>query len=305
MEQNNGNVNEKRLEKAVERRGRFNMLLVILIILFACGAGYLWHLNRQQKMESTEMQQALEDEKNSLSNELSNLMGEYESLKTDNDSMNRKVEVQQDKIKKLLSINANNLEKIKLYKKELVTLREIMKSYIVQIDSLNQRNQQLVAENTEVKSKLDVARKNNEQLSQDKEELTQKVKQASVLSAKNVVVTLLNKRGKETSRTGKVSKIKVCFTVRENSIVPAGQRIIYLRITRPDQLVFASSQDNLFDFQGAKVVYSEKRDINYENSDIDLCIFYPVKEGEMIAGNYAVDLFTDGNLIGNTTFTIK
>ncbi|HQH41095.1 MAG TPA: hypothetical protein PK825_05070, partial [Bacteroidales bacterium] len=75
-------------------------------------------------------------------------------------------EAQQDRIKKLLAINATNVEKINLYKKELVTLREIMKSYIVQIDSLNRRNMQLVEENEEVKERLDQARKSNEELTQ-------------------------------------------------------------------------------------------------------------------------------------------
>jgi FtsZ-binding cell division protein ZapB len=305
MDQNNQNATEKQLSKSVEKRGKINLFLIVVIVLLGASIGYMWKINKDQKQQSVEAQTLLEDQKNDLTGELSNLMSEYESLKTNNDSMNMKLQGQQDKIKKLLAFNANNLEKIKLYKKELVTLRDIMKSYIVQIDSLNQRNQQLVAENTDVRGKLDQARTDNEKLSQDKDALSEKVKQASVLSAKNIVVSPLNSRSKDTERSGKVSKVKTCFTLRENSLLTAERKTIFIRITRPDQLVFASSQDNLFTFQGEQIVYTEKRDVDYEKTDIDVCIFYSVKEGEMIKGTYSVDLFSDGNLIGSSTFVLK
>jgi hypothetical protein len=305
MDQNNQNATEKQLSKSVERRGKVNLILIILIVLLGAGMGYMWKMNQDQKQQSMEAQALLEDQKNDLTEQLSSMVNEYESLKTNNDSMNMKLQDQQDKIKRLLAINTNNLEKIKLYKKELVTLRDIMKSYIVQIDSLNQRNMQLVAENTEVKSKLDQARSDNEKLSLDKEALTDKVKQASVLAAKNILVSPLNSRSKDTEKASRVGKLKACFTVRENALIAPARKMIFIRITRPDQLVFASSQDNLFEFQGEQIVYTEKREIDYESKDIDVCIFYSVKEGEMIKGTYSADIFAEGNLIGSTTFVLK
>ncbi|MFN8206761.1 MAG: hypothetical protein U0T82_05050 [Bacteroidales bacterium] len=305
MDQNNQNATEKTLSKSVERRGKVNLVLIILIVLLGAAIGYMWKINQDQKQQSMEAQALLEDQKNDLTEQLSSMVNEYEALKTNNDSMNMKLQDQQDKIKRLLAINTNNLEKIKLYKKELVTLRDIMKSYIVQIDSLNQRNMQLVAENTEVKSKLDQARSDNEKLSQDKEALSDKVKQASVLAAKNILVSPLNSRSKDTEKASRVSKLKACFTIRENGLIAPARKMVFIRITRPDQLVFASSQDNLFEFQGEQIVYTEKREIDYESKDIDVCIFYSVKEGEMIKGNYSADIFADGNLIGSTTFVLK
>lgn len=140
MDQNNQNATEKTLSKSVERRGKVNLVLIILIVLLGAAIGYMWKINQDQKQQSMEAQALLEDQKNDLTEQLSSMVNEYEALKTNNDSMNMKLQDQQDKIKRLLAINTNNLEKIKLYKKELVTLRDIMKSYIVQIDSLNQRN---------------------------------------------------------------------------------------------------------------------------------------------------------------------
>ena len=76
------------------------------------------------------------------------------------------------RIVKLLSINASNVQLIKKYKSEITTMREIMKSYIVQIDSLNTRNKILVAENTEIRQQITQVRNTNTELSKVKEELT-------------------------------------------------------------------------------------------------------------------------------------
>ena len=302
MEENNTPV-------PVKKKGRTTtIILSILIVILAVTSVYLYNLLTQkekQNVQYQEVQQVLEEEKNSLQGELKDLMEEYESMKSTNDSMNQKLEAQQAKIKKLLTLNASNLDKIKLYKKELVTLREIMKSYIVQIDSLNQKNQTLQAENNEVKSKLEQSKVATKELTQQREDLTKKVQQASVLSAKNIAITALNKRSRENIKADRIAKFKVCFTVRENSIVQAGPRMVYLRIARPDELVLASSPENLMKFQGDQVVYSDKREIEYENADIDLCIFYDVKAGELIAGVYKVDLFADGSLIGSSTIALK
>jgi FtsZ-binding cell division protein ZapB len=283
---------------------KYIVAMIVLIVIL--GGGLIIMLARYNKMkaESEMARETLEDQKQSLSKELKDMNVEYDALKTDNDSMNHKIEDQQKKIKGLLSIQASNIDKIKIYKKELGTLRDIMKSYIVQIDSLNRRNQVLVEENQDVKTKLSDARTKNETLSQEKEDLSSKVNLASTLSAKNITTLALNKRGKETEKVSKVTKLKVCFTIRENSIAKAGTKTIYIRLTRPDNLVLATSEQNTFDYENQNLVYSEKRDVEYENKDVDMCIFWD-NQNNLITGIYSVDLFTDGKLIGSSTFTLK
>lgn len=292
---------ENNTEKGQKKTG---LILTILVIALSVALGLMFLQYNKLKTDNTIVQEALEDQKESLSNELKDMMSEYEGLKSENDSINNQIEKQQDRIKKLLSINANNLEKIKLYKKELATLREVMRSYIVQIDSLNVRNQMLVTEKEEVTNALAEARKSNENLSKEKEDLNSKVQVASVLSAKSINVEPLNRRGKETDKAAKVTKIKTCFTVRENPLVPAGEKTVFLRITRPDELILATSEQDVFNYEGKQIVFSAKRDVTYENKDVDLCIFWD-NTGELINGEYNVDLFTEGHLIGSGTFILR
>jgi Asp-tRNA(Asn)/Glu-tRNA(Gln) amidotransferase C subunit len=217
--------------------------------------------------------------------------------------MNLKLLAEQQRIEKLLKISANNVYKIRMYEKELKTIREVLKSYIIQIDSLNQANIALRTENIEVKQKLRQTEIEKDELTVQKEELTQMVEKASVLSAKNIVITPLNKRSKENLRSDKVDKLRTCFTIRENAVMPPGNKTIYLRITRPDDVILSSGV-NLFEFQGEQIVFSASREVQYENVDIELCIFW-TNDGQLIPGTYRINIYADGNDIGSMTFALK
>lgn len=284
-------------------KGLTILLTIVALILLAAVVVLFYRLNDTKK-QANETEQYLETQKKSLTNELQDLIGEYDALKTNNDSLNLKLTEQQEKIKKLLNYQASNIQKIQLYEKELKTLRDVLKSYIAQVDSLTTRNQQLIQENTEVRGSLDVAREENIKLSTEKEDLSSKVQKAAVITTSNIVVTPLNKRGKDEDKSTRITKLKVCFTLRENAIAAAGTKDVFIRITRPDEMVLAYSESDVFDFQGQQIVYSAKRQIEYENKDLDVCIFWD-NNNKIIVGTYTVDIFTDGALIGTTKFTIK
>jgi len=279
------------------------LLIIIILIMGAVIVYFVLQLN-QKKSEAVATEKVLEDQKQSLANELKGLIVQYDSAKSNNDSLNHMIGLQQDKIKRLLNIQASNIELITKYKKELGTLRDVLKSYIAQVDSLNTRNQQLITENVEVKSHLEQARSENLKVNKEKTELSSQVQKASVITTSNLLVTPLNKRGKEETKVSKILKLKVCFTLRENAIAKAGSKDVYIRITSGDGSVIAYSQTDLFTFQDQQIVYSAKRQVDYDNKDLDVCIFWD-NNNQLAIGDYTVDIFTDGNLIGTTKFTLK
>jgi uncharacterized phage infection (PIP) family protein YhgE len=193
---------------------------------------------------------------------------------------------------------------IKKYRSEITTMRDIMKSYIVQIDSLNTRNKLLVSENTEIKQQISQVRSTNTELSKVREELTSKVDLASIIQAKDIVAVSLNKKRKETTRLNLLDKLRICFTLRENALAEAGAKDVYMRVVRPDSLVITSSPDNLFDFRGNRIIYSASRQVDYMNEDIEVCIFLD-NTGDFIVGNYSVELYLADNIIGRTNFMLS
>lgn len=288
-----------------------NLKIAVIILLITAIAlsgllVYRHYAYLQLQKNSVAMKSYLENEKDSLRGELVILRNEYDTLSTDNDSMQLKLDMQKEKIDNLLKLRADNVYQIHLFKKELITLRSVMRNYVIQIDSLNTLNQQLIAENTEVKNKLTEVESSAKQLKEEKESLSGKVSKAEILSAKNISAVGLNQRSKERDRIGQIEKLRVCFTIRENPIAEAGKRIIHLRITRPDESIITKSETQVFTTpEDEPMIYSEKRMIQYDNKDIEACIYYDIVEGELIEGGYQIELFSEGNLIGETSLSLK
>ncbi len=278
--------------------------MIALSVILAAALIFLVVMYFSQKNKMVEMETVLTQEKDSLANELKLMVVAYDTMKTNNDTLNANLEKEKNRIIKLLSINASNTQLIKKYRSEITTMREIMKSYIVQIDSLNSRNKILVDENTQFRQEIVKAQNTNVLLEKEKEELTTKVVTASVIQAKNLTAAALNRKRKETNRINLMESLRVCFTLRENAIAQAGQKEVFMRVIRPDSLVITASPDNLFDYKGNKIIYSEKRTADYMNQDLEMCIFL-TNTGDFIIGNYSIELYLEDNIIGRTTFMLS
>jgi Tfp pilus assembly protein PilN len=278
--------------------------MIVTSIILGVALVFLIYLYFDKKNKMIEMETVLTQEKDSLANELRHMVVAFDTLKTNNDTLKAGMEKQKNKIVQLLSINASNVRLIKSYKSEITTMREIMKSYIVQIDSLNTRNKMLSSENSEIKQQITQVRNTNTELSKVKEELSTKVEVASVIQAKNIAAVSLNKKRKETTRINLLDKLRICFTLRENPLAKPGQKDVYMRVIRPDSLVVSSSPDNLFEYKGNKIIYSANRQVDYLNQDIEVCIYLD-NNGDFIIGNYSVELYLEDNIIGRTNFMLS
>jgi len=278
--------------------------MIVTSIILGLALIFLIYLYFDKKNKMVEMETALTQEKDSLATELRHMVVAYDTLKTSNDTLNAGLQKQKNKIVQLLSVSASNVQLIKKYRSEITTMREIMKSYIVQIDSLNTKNKMLASENTEIKQQITQVQNTNSELSKVKEELSNKVEVASIIQAKDIVAVSLNKKQKVTTRINLLDKLRICFTLRENPLAKAGQKDVYMRVIRPDSLVITSSPDNLFDYKGNKIIYSANRQIDYLNQDIEMCIFLDNTK-DFIIGNYSVELYLENNIIGRTNFMLS
>jgi hypothetical protein len=277
--------------------------MIFTTVILAAALIFLVVMYFDQKNKMVEIETVLTQEKDSLANELRLMVHGYDTLKTDNDTLMSNLQREKKRIQQLLALNATNVQLVKKYRAEIGTMREIMKGYIVQIDSLNTLNQQLVAENTGIKQQITEVQNTNVELTKVKEELTSKVTVAAVIQAKDINAVTLNKKRKETTRIANIDKLRICFTLRENPIAAPGEKEVFMRVIRPDSLVITTSPDNLFDFNGNKLVYSASRLVDYMNQDIEMCIFLD-NTGDFIVGTYGVELYLENNIIGRTTFAL-
>ncbi|MDR2292189.1 MAG: hypothetical protein LBE11_01785 [Prevotellaceae bacterium] len=277
------------------------ILCVAVIVL-----GALLYLESKNKKETVVL---LTNDKENLITELNELKQEYSTLQTNNDSINMALLQEQEKIELLLEkvkkTEAGNLQKIRAYEKELGTLRSIMQNYIVQIDSLNTVNQQLVSENIQIKEQVQEITRKHDEVSLKAEELTTKVQEGSVIKARGMNVQGMTKKDKDTNRASRTSHIKSCITLIENSIAQHGLKTVYIRVKGPDGIVLTTNENNLFDVDGEQIIYSAAREIDYQGAEIELCIYYSFGDVKVAKGVYNVSAYLDGKSIGTSQLTLK
>lgn len=284
------------------------ILLVIIVLVLGAAVGVMLSKLNDQKKEAAEVQDILETQKKILEDDLIDLQDQFGELQTNNDSLINLASEQQDKITKLLAVQADNAYKIRMYQKELETLRGVLKSYIIQVDSLNTLNLALTAENVELARNLASERTQSARLTEVSERLSSTVQRAQVLSVANIqTVGLTNNNRREviTDRVRNVDKLKTCFTVRENQVAAAGERTIYLVIIKPDKKVLLNNANSTFPTsEGGEIVYTDRRTIEYENKDIEVCI-YTDNNNRLTTGRYEVNTYCDGYLVGTSTFDLR
>jgi hypothetical protein len=243
-------------------------------------------------------------EKDSLEGELRNIYFRYDTLETNNLDLQVEAKQQQEKIDKLIAIQADDAYKIRMYRKEMETLRSVLRSYIVQIDSLNMQNQELRAENKQLKNTELRLSTEKEQLQKDKSQLEEIKDLATTLQASQINLVMLTKRDKETDRIRTAVKVRVDFILRANNVALAGEKQLALRIIRPDQVVLGSPDLEMIEYYDEQIPVSATRVINYENEDLPVSIFWN-NDGEIVPGEHTVELYSEGKIIGQASFVLK
>jgi FtsZ-binding cell division protein ZapB len=288
-----------------EKERKNNLIIIMLSILLVIVVAVFVY----QHNENSAMMDSLNKEKASIQTELGKLMTNYDSLHTNNETLQSELSNAQGKVKDLLveveQVKKVSYDQITQYRKEVTTMRNIMKNYIVQIDSLNRRNQVLMAENAQVKENYVQSESKNQQLEKEKQHLQEKIKEAAQLEATGLVAVGVNSRGKEIESARRAEQIRVSFVLSKNVTATRGNKVIYVRIQKPNQVLLQKSPNDVFHFEDLKIPYSAKREITYEGNALPVNIFWDNRGQDFIAGEYTVDVFADGNNIGTTKFLMK
>lgn len=255
--------------------------------------------------EKQEMEELVALEKEEMMNDLTKAQTEYQELiiKIDNDSLKFKLEREQMRtqalIEELERTKATSYAEITRLKKELKTLREVLKDYTRQIAELSRENESLKQENTVVKERFKNATKQIDNLSSEKEKLTEKVSLASQLDATGIKVSLLRKNGRETEKLKRAKQIKVSFSIAKNITSSTGTKTAYVRILQPDMESLRKSDSNIFRYENRDITYSMKREFEFTGEETSLEMYWNIEE-TLQEGEYNIFIFVDGNMIGSS-----
>ena len=283
-------------------------LLAIVIVALIGGVVYLFMNLQEQKQVNRDMQELAELDKQEMENEYERFALQYSEMKTqiNNDSIVEQLTQEQMKTQKLLEelkkVKADDAREITRLKKELATVREVLRSYIIQVDSLNRLNESLKKENSRVNAVLEERNSQIAGLSSEKASLSEKVAIAAQLDATNISLSLLNKRDKPTKKLKDTKKMQVNFTITKNVTASNGNRTIYVRIQNPGGNTLSGGGS--FAYENRNLEYSMKKTIEYSGEEVSVATFWNVSQ-MLEGGQYRVSIFADGNMIGSRTFNFE
>ena len=287
------------------------ILGVSIALILILGAFIYMQFSKITEAENqlVELTQVMEFEKQQSIEEYEKLAMEYEEfyIETSNDSLLKLFDEEKQKVQQLLqelkTVKATNARRIKELQKELGTVRGVLKSYIYKVDSLNTVNDHLKKENVKVKKQIAEAQEIKRQLEEKTNELDAKINLASILEADDIQIKTLNKKGKVTKSLKRITNIEICFQVLRNITAERGYKTVYLRIADANGEVL-TTETKTFEFEGKQLIYSAKKEIEYNGEDTPVCMYYKVTN-PLQTGSYSIAIFADGNLIGTTGIVLK
>ena len=265
---------------------------------------------RQLELDNEQLQ--LSNDQLALSNEYETLNHEFaqyenQSMLLQNDSLVEKYTAARAKVEKLLQELNNektkNAKRIKQLESEISTLKGILRHYVAQIDSLGKENAALRDENALIKNR-------NQQLSarvatesKKNEQLSERMVLAEKLNVTGLNLVGLKKNGKNEKNITKARQLMVTFTIPQNNSTPVGEKVIYLRITRPEGTLLGNN--GTFEFEGATLPCTAKKTIEYAGEEIGGVKIYWDVNTALNPGEYMVELFADNYRLASRSFTMK
>ena len=225
-----------------------------------------------------------------------------------NDSLQERLAQEQQRVQDLLEelriTKVTNARRIAELKKELATVRAVMKGYVRQIDSLNATNQRLTVENQQYRQENQQVKQQNTQLATMNTKLTETVSRASMLEVSTCTMVTLNKHDHKTRLVSQIRKLQFNYTIAKNITCEPGLKMLYVRLIDPNGNLLGEGNNLLFHFESEDIPYSVAQEFEYAGEEYQGTIYWPLAD-EPQTGLYNADFFADGNLIGSIPFSIK
>lgn len=280
-----------------------NLVIVMAVVagLLAIVLAWVW-IDRNSLVNDLTM------DKETLTVELGQLKTDYSTLSTNNDSINSQLEHEKLKVEELIDrvkkTEASNRYRIRQYEKELGTLRTIMRGYIVQIDSLNTLNNSLRKDVAQAKDEAHQSKQKYNELRSTTDEYAKQVEVGSVVKGRGFNAIAITSSNKETDRSSRTAKLKICTSLIENSLAPKGPMQLYIRVFGPDKMLLTTSEQQNFTVNGERLIYSASREVDYQGSEIEICIYYAGNQG-FTKGVYSIDVYTSRGKLGTADVLLK
>ncbi len=278
----------------------YKIVIILLAVILVAFSGLYFYQSAQLKKDFAV-------ERDTLTNRMMVVRANLENLQTTNDSLNYNIFLERERTDSVMEalVKERNMSRatIRKYEKELGTMRDVMRNYVHTIDSLNTLNRTLIGENLGMKKQITTANLRADMAEEKAADMDIKIRQGSRVIARDIKLLALNNSDKEVTRVNRAARLMVDFVLSANNLTNPGNRAIYVRITGPDGYVLANPSAATFSFEGDPLIYSAMREVDYQNNDLGVGIYY--NGSDVSAGNYRIEVYMDGMKIGSTETILR
>ena len=276
------------------------LLSILGLCLLSCNDNAKKLADKDKELE--ELRQLAELDKREMENQYAEFASQYGELKKNvrDDSLIARLNQEQARaealLKELKNTRANSSAEILRLKKELATVRAVLRDYIRQVDSLQQLNLTLIGERDQARADAERTRAENSNIQAENSHLNEKVAIAAQLNATGISISPLKKNGKAAKKSKDITRFSISFTITRNVTAKAGNRTVYVRLLKPNQQVVGES--GTFSYENRQIGYSAAKTVEYNGQETHVTLYVPVSEF-LSAGTYGAYIFADGQMIGS------
>lgn len=293
-----------------ELKNNNSLKVVVGLLVLLLFASIIYTVTLYKDKQKTTI--ALTEERDLVVNDLNSLKSEYDKAILESNATNEELVSARDKIAKYIdSVRTMkaDISTLSKYRRQVSVLKEERAQLMRKVDSLTKSNTFLAMQRDSTYVELERQTVFNDSLVVQNTQLANAVARGSALSLFTLSVDAVKERnsGKivSTSRAGRTDKFKICFTVADNAIAEAGDRVFFLEVLDPQGNTLGESYSVTND-EGASLVYSKETNFYFDNSSLDVCDFINKPAGDFQKGNYMVNVYDNKlKLLGTSKFTLK
>ena len=278
-------------------------------LLLAAGFGGCQNDKKQMEKELAELRELAKMDRQEMENQYEQFALQYDELKKGikDDSLIMQLEEERQRTQELLEelrrTKENDAAEIRRLKKELETVRGILRTYIIQVDSLTRENGRLTNERDEARAQLVGANSQISSLNSERERLTEKVAIASQLNATAITATGLKKTGKTARKAKDIARFEVGFVINRNVTAETGDRKVYVRMMNPSGGVV--NPTGHFTYENKQVEYSAVKNVEYTGEEQRVTMVVTTTNDYIAPGQYSIFIFCDGQMIGSSKVNLS
>jgi hypothetical protein len=280
------------------------VIIGVLAFLLIGSLAYIYKISTEAKQVQTVLTTTL-TEKESVMKDLQELKATYDAAIAENTSLSEELVKERDKVVQLI----NDVEKSKgdasKYRSQYLKLESNMKALMAENEGLKKQNKTLTTQRDSTVVVLGEAKKYNEVLVGQNEDLSKTVEKGSKLTVLNMQTAAykLRSSGKqiETEKASRADVLKISFTIAENQIAKSGDKEYYVQVIDSKNNVLGEKQT--VNFGEKSLTYSFISKVKYENKTVN--VSEDLQGKDFAKGTYFVNVFDKNELVSKTSFTLK